>query len=435
MSAIGLELRRIRESSIARNAGWMVLGQGSGFLLQSIYFILIARLLGPSEYGLYAGAFALTSILGQYSAMGSGTLFLRYVSADRRQFSVYWGNILVTTTVASIAIVAVLGLASGKALGQGTRAITLLAAVANCFCFQITASAARVFQTFEQLRVTAALTLANNFARTLAAGAMLIALHRANAYQWSVATVALSLLTAMASVLVVTARFGRPRVSLAQVRRNLLEGFGYSFASSTATAYNDIDKTMLSHYGMNAANGVYSMAYRIIDVATIPILAIREAAMPSFFRGGLGGIRGAAPLALMLLKRALPLGVVAAGVVFATAPLIPHLAGSGFQETALAVRWLCLIPLFRSLHQMSGSAITGSGLQRYRTVSQMLAVGLNVGLNLWLIPRHGWLGAAWSSLATDGMLAIANCLVLLVMYRLAGQADAKQKTHLSPSPT
>jgi O-antigen/teichoic acid export membrane protein len=419
MSAISLELRRIRGSSIARNAGWMALGQGSGFLLQSVYFILIARLLGPFEYGLFAGAFALTSILGQYSAMGSGTLFLRYVTADRKQFSVYWGNILVTTTVASVLIVAALSLVSGEVLGTGSRVITLLAAVANCFCFQLTASAAKVFQTYEQLRITAALTLANNFARTLAAGVMLMVLHRASAYQWSAATVALSLLTAAASVVVVTVKFGSPSFSFVQMRRNLLEGFGYSFASSTATAYNDIDKTMLSHYGMNAPNGIYSMAYRIVDVATIPILAIREAAMPRFFRRGVDGIRGTAPLAVVLLKRAVPLGLLAAVIVFVTAPLIPHLAGSGFWETVSALRWLCLIPLFRSLHQMTGSAITGSGLQRYRTLSQMLAVTLNVGLNVWLIPRHGWLGAAWSSLATDGMLAAMNCVALVLMFQFA----------------
>jgi len=422
MSAIGHELRRIRASPMARNAGWMVLGQGSGFLLQSVYFVLIARLLGPSEYGLYAGAFALTSILGQYSAIGSGTLFLRYVTADRKQFSAYWANILVTTTAASVVIVVALALFSGKLLGPGTRGITLLAAVANCFCFQLTAAAAKVFQTFEQLRITAALTLTNNFARTLAAGVMLLVLHRANAYEWSAAAVALSFLIAVASVLVVTVRFGKPSLSLVQMRRNLVEGLGYSFASSTSTAYNDIDKTMLSHYGMNAANGIYSMAYRIIDVATIPILAIREAAMPRFFHRGIAGIRGVAPLAVVLLKRALPLGLLAGGIVFLTAPLVPRLAGSGFQETVLALRWLCLIPFFRSLHQMTGSAITGSGLQRYRTLSQVLAMGLNVGLNIWLIPRCGWRGAAWSSLATDGMLAVTNCSVLAAIYRFSPRA-------------
>ncbi len=421
MSAISLELRRIRRSPMARNAGWMMLGQGSGFLLQSIYFILIARLLGPSEYGMYAGAFALTSIIGQYSGMGSGTLFLRYVTADPRQFSVYWGNILMTTTAASILIVAILSSLPGQLLGSGSRPIVLLAAVANCFCFQLTASAAKVFQTYEQLRITAGLTLANNLARTLAAGAMLGFLHRASAYQWSVATVVLSLFTAAASVIIVTVKFGKPKFSMVQMRRDLLEGFGFSFASSTATAYNDIDKTMLSHYGMNAANGIYSMAYRIVDVATIPLLAIREAAMPRFFRSGAAGIRDAASLAAALLKRAVPLGLLATVVVFVTAPLIPHLAGSGFRETVSALRWLCLIPLFRSVHQMTGSAITGSGLQRYRTLSQLLAVAINIGLNVWLIPRHGWLGAAWSSLATDGLLALMNCGALAVMYRLAPQ--------------
>jgi O-antigen/teichoic acid export membrane protein len=430
MSAISVELRRICASSIARNAGWMVLGQGSGFLLQAAYFILIARLLGPSEYGVYAGAFAITSILGQYSAMGSGTLFLRYVTANPKQFSIYWGNILVTTTVASVVIVAALALLSGKVVAPGARAITLLAAVANCFCFQLTACAARVFQTFEQLRITAGLTLANNFARTLAAAVMLIALHRASACQWSVATLALSFLTATLSVLVVTVRFGRPAFSFDQVRRNLLEGFGYSFASSTATAYNDVDKAMLGYYGMNAANGIYSMAYRIIDVATIPVLAVREAAMPQFFRTGIAGIRSAAPFAFRLLQRTIPLGVLAALAILVTAPLVPHLAGSGFQETVPALRWLCLVPFFRSLHQMSGSAITGSGFQRYRTISQVLAVGLNVGLNVWLIPRYGWLGAAWSSLATDGMLAVVNCGTLAVMYWFAGQAAAMQRAQL-----
>ena len=79
---------------------------------------------------------------------------------------------------------------------------------------------------------------------------------------------------------------------------------------------------------------------------------------------------------------------------------------------------------------MSGSAITGSGLQRYRTGAQVLAVGLNVGLNVWLIPRHGWLGAAWSSLATDGTLAIVNCAMLVVMYRFAEHAVTSQGTRL-----
>jgi len=55
---------------------------------------------------------------------------------------------------------------------------------------------------------------------------------------------------------------------------------------------------------------------------------------------------------------------------------------------------------------MTGSALTGAGFQSWRTTAQVIAAVLNLGLNLWLIPRAGWLGAAWASVATDGALAI-----------------------------
>jgi O-antigen/teichoic acid export membrane protein len=422
MNILRRELQRIGDSSLARNAGWMVLGQGGGFFLQAAYFVLIARLLGPVEYGIFAGALALTSIIGQYSTMGSGTLFLRYVSADPEKFSLYWGNILLVTTLGGILVIAALSLLPARLLSAGSQSILVLVALSNCFCTQLTASAAKVFQTYELLRISAALNLAANFLRTLAAAAMLLAIHRASAYQWAVATVVVSLLVTVGAVITVTAKFGRPRFSLIHTRANLLEGFGFSFATSTSTAYNDLDKTLLSHYGMNAANGIYTMAYRIIDVAAIPVLSIREAALPRFFRSGATGVRGSAAVAVKLLKRAIPLGLVASVAVFVTAPLVPHLVGNGFRETVSALRWLCLIPLFRSFHQMTASAITGSGAQKYVTASQLAAVALNVGLNVWLIPRHGWLGAAWSSLATDGSLAVMNCSVLTVLYSAASRA-------------
>lgn len=418
LSALRLELRNIRSSALARNAGWMIFGQGSGLLFQSVYFILIARLLGPSQYGIFAGAFALTGILGQYCAMGTGTLFLRYVSAEPGRFQLYWGNILMVTTAFSLMVIAAVSIFAGRLLGPGTQTIALMAAIANCFCNQLTTASASVFQTLEQMRIAAMLNVATNFARAFAAAAMLAALHRASAAQWAVATAAVSAMAAGAAVATVTAKFGKPAFSLALAREHFAEGLGFAFATSTSTAYNDLDKAMLSHYGMNAANGIYTMAYRIVDVAAIPGLAIREAALPRFFRSGKASIQEAAALAFRLLKRALPLALIAALVVFLAAPVVPHLVGSGFRQTVVALRWLCIIPVFRSFHHMTGSAITGSGLQRYRTVSQAMAVALNIGLNLWLIPRHGWLGAAWSSLLTDGSLAIVNCAALALLCRI-----------------
>ena len=99
-------------------------------------------------------------------------------------------------------------------------------------------------------------------------------------------------------------------------------------------------------------------------------------------------------------------------VLFLGAPLIPHLVGNGFAAGVQALRWLCLLPAMRGIHQLTGCALTGMGFQRFRTAAQLSAAGLNLALNLLLIPRYGWHGAAWASLATDGSLAVATWLLL-----------------------
>ena len=99
--------------------------------------------------------------------------------------------------------------------------------------------------------------------------------------------------------------------------------------------------------------------------------------------------------------------------MFLGSPLIPHLVGRSFAESSLALRWLCLLPLFRSIHWSAGDALTGAGYQKVRLSTQAGAAAFNFALNVYLIPRYGWFGAAWSSLATDGALGAVNWMVIL----------------------
>ena len=272
--------------------------------------------------------------------------------------------------------------------------------------------AGQVFQTFEKMRITATLNLLTSLARTLTAGAMLIVLHRATALQWVVASAVVSAMAAITAVAMVTIKFGAPQINPRLFLKRGVEGAEYAISASADTAYNDLDKTMLSHYGMSAANGIYAMAYRVIDLATMPISSIQMASEPRLFQLGAVSLQGAAKFGRRLLKRGLLVSVMAAAGMFVLAPLIPVLVGKGFTESVSALRWLCLIPIFRSIHGITGGVLTGAGLQRYRTMAQITAVIINFGLNLWLIPTHGWHGAAWASLATDGVLGVINWSVL-----------------------
>jgi O-antigen/teichoic acid export membrane protein len=398
----------------------MMIGQGGNLLLQAVYFALLGRLLGSVQYGVFVGAFALTSLLATFSAMGSGTLLIRYVSTEHGRFAAYWGNVLITTTTVSAALIAGSTLIAPHVLNPASASLVLLAGIANCFCSEVTRNAAAVFQTFEKMKITAALNSFTGFSRVCAAAGMFVVLHHATVFQWAVATLAVSALAASASAITVTARYGWPTFSASLMVKKIPEGFSYSFASSTASVYNDIDKTMLSHYGMNAANGIYALAYRVIDVATIPMAAVRDAAVPRFFRDGSNDRQGLKNLTKRLTKRALVVTLLLAGVLYATAPLIPLVVGKSFAETVQAVRWLCFIPVLRSIHQMSGSAVMGMGKQNYRTASQLVVALVNLGLNLFWIPAYGWRGAAWSSLLSDALLAGCNWTLLLHLCRRRG---------------
>jgi O-antigen/teichoic acid export membrane protein len=94
------------------------------------------------------------------------------------------------------------------------------------------------------------------------------------------------------------------------------------------------------------------------------------------------------------------------------APIIPHLVGKSYMESVSALRWLCLIPVFRCFHLSAGDAIAGAGHQKYRLLSQSIAALGNLGLNIILIPKLGWLGAAWTSLGTDALLGVMNWVAL-----------------------
>jgi len=411
---------KIKNSLLARNAGWMFLGQGLSVVSQGVYFILLARLLGVLEYGIFAGAFAMVMVVANYCALGSHAVFLRYVSADHSRYALYWGNVLLTTlSIGSLVTLLVIGV--GPLLAHSySQSMLAWIAVANCLCAQLTFAAGRVFQTFELLRTTALLNLLTNLLRTIAAGLLLLGWHRITAGQWAFAAMLVSLVATVVAVWAVRRQYGPAEYSFRLALQRAGEGTVFALCYSTTSLYNDLDKAMLGHYGMDVANGVYTMAYRVVDVFTMPLQSIQAAAFPRFFKKGeAAGLGSTAGYALRIVKRSAPYGVLAAAVMFLTAPLIPKIVGHGFQESTAALRWLCLLPVFRSLHISAGDAIAGGGHVPMRLMTQAIAVVFNFAFNLYLIPRYSWHGAAWSSLATDGLLAILNWTVLLAMTERA----------------
>jgi O-antigen/teichoic acid export membrane protein len=392
-------------------------GQGISFLIQAFYFVLLARLLGTSQYGLLAGAVALVAVVSQYSPLGSGLLFLRYVSPDHSRFRMYWGNILMSVLLSGGLLVVGLRLAGRWLVGEASVPLLIPIAVSDCLFQQLNSCAGQVFQTFEKMKFSAALTLSSNLLRFILAAAMLATMGRASAWQWALASLIISATATLLALAIVTRQFGLPSFSPALFVKRAREGFVFAISGSTTAVYNDVDKVVLSHFGMNRANGIYAMAYRAVNIGTMPVMSVVSAAFPRFFREGAKGIAATVPMAKSLLRRTAVLGIGISAGLFIAAPLIPHVVGKSYAESVSALRWLCLIPFLRCFHLSAGDAIAGAGHQKFRLVSQSIAAIGNLLLNLYLIPRYSWLGAAWASLATDGVLGVMNWFALFQLKK------------------
>lgn len=410
-------LHRVRHSALAQNAAWLFAGQGASFVLQAGSFIALARLLKTTQYGLLAGVVALVTIVSQYGSMGAGPLFMRYVSADRSRFRLYWGNALISAVVVGGTVVLGLVLAGPWLIHRGSLTVIVLIGLGECIFVQLTASASYVFMTFEKMKLSATLAFLTSALRFVLVIVMLLVLHTASATQWAAASLGISAAVAAAATWIVTRSYGLPSFSFPLFFKKAGEGFVFSISGSATSVYNDVDKVVLSHYGMNAANGIYSMAYRVVNIGSMPAYSLVGAAMPRFYQAGVGGPAAVLPIARTLLKRTALLGLAAAVALYLFAPLLPTLAGRSYAEAVSALRWLCLIPLFRCFNLSAGDALSGAGDQKYRLLCQSIAAAGNLGLNLYLIPRYSWHGAAWASLITDGSLGAMHWMALLLLAR------------------
>ena len=413
-------LRALIKSKLARNTLWMSLGQGLRLLVQAAYFTIIARSLGANHYGSFVGVAALVGLVYPFGALGSGHLLVRSVARNKSEFPTAWGDALVTTAVCSSLLVTLVLLIS-RTLLPGTIPVklVLVVAIADIPGVSLITIAGQAFQSFELIKWTALITLLTSVNRLLGA-LMLVILHRhPTALEWGNVYLICTAVTATISTAITFFRLGTPVLRLRRSLRALWHGFHFSVTLSAQTIYNDIDKTMLARFSTLSATGIYGAAYRIIDVSFSPVLALLYSAYPNFFRTGSAGINSSFSYAKPLMGRAIAYAVLIACGLLLCAGGVPYVLGPEYAETTAALRWLSPLPLLKATHYFLADSLTGAGRQGLRSGIQAGVALFNVLINLWLIPRYSWRGAAWSSIASDALLAISVGIAVYILSRSA----------------
>jgi O-antigen/teichoic acid export membrane protein len=113
--------------------------------------------------------------------------------------------------------------------------------------------------------------------------------------------------------------------------------------------------------------------------------------------------------------------------LLAGAGIVPHILGGEYRLTVEALRWLAILPMLKVVHFFLSDALVGAGYQGLRTFIQVGVAVFNVLVNLWIIPIYSWRGAAWSSIASDALLACGIGAAALVLSRRSQTATGGTK--------
>jgi O-antigen/teichoic acid export membrane protein len=399
-----LRPRRWMQGTLAKDWSNLFAGQSIRLVLQGVYFLCVSRSLGPAQYGAFVAVTAMANIFSPYAGLGCGPLFQKNVRSGRREPALCWGNGLLATI--STGMLGTAMLCALAFLWLPNVPIFTIAAicVSDLIMARIVDLASSGFAASGIMSKTAVQNTIMSVLRVIGIVLLILRYREVTAAQWAWAYLITSIIGALFAFQQGMSLWGAPHVSFPALYEDMREGSFFSLSTSAQTVYNDIDKTMLARLSTFSATGIYAAAYRLIDTSLTPVRSLVSAAYPEVFRVGTAGIGATYSYARRLIRKSLIFGLVDFLGLIIIAPLLPHILGPKYAGITQAVQLLAFIPIMRCVHWFLADALSGANAHALRAYIQVGVAFLNTGLNFLVLPRWSWVGAAWTSLASDAAL-------------------------------
>jgi O-antigen/teichoic acid export membrane protein len=409
---------------LAQDTLTMTTGLGLRTVAQTVIFLIVAHVLGVNGYGAFAAVVALASALATFVGLGTQVLLVRNLARDTDTFAESWGVVLGAITISVPIIVIIYLITAWLILPQSISfLIVLVIGIADLVFGPFTVCAINVYRGHEHIGKATRLLLAQVFIRLVAAVLLLILSSFLPSiqwlYTWAVFYAGTHFLAAVYALRQVFHDFGKPVFpSWCHFLYCLREGLPFSFGGIALRLYADIDKTMLARLSTLEIAGVYSVAYRIVDIATLPLHAFLNTAQTRFFRAGHGGAKGVVSYALNVFPLPLIYCLLAGAFLCLSADLLPWCLGKEYDEAVSALRWLAWLPAASLIRLFAQMALLTSGHQKNAVWILIFGAITNIILNLWLIPIMHWHGAVIATYVAEGfMTAIMVGLFVLTKIR------------------
>lgn len=412
---------------ILRNIFSLLTGRIVAKGLAFVGFATLARYLGVERFGVYGTVMAYLTFFAAMADFGMATVTTREVAQDYANSDQYFSHVGVLRLIFTISAYILLALIAGVANLSNYSLPFIMVCGVFLFPEAFRNLGISMLSGYERMDLVAVFEMISPFFRYLPFLAIIMmGLPVETAF-----TVLVLSWTVLAGIgLLLTRRYCLTRwlmpISRQKLREIIREAVPFGVLFILSEIYFRSDIVMLSVMKGHAAVGFYNSAFKFIETSLFIPISIVNALLPVMSRSFVSD-KNAYQRLYVQATRILAMGVlpVVIGVSFFSKHVILFVYDSEYLPSAPALSLLIWTLLFIFINAPVGNILATS---RRMYAFLPYAVGntlLNVVLNLFLIPRYGFIGACFTTVLTE----ITGFLTQLYFaHRIIGGASQILKT-------
>ena len=404
-------------SIYARNAAWIVAGDASARVAAIVLFVVVARLLSPTEFSYFYFALVFVPLLLVPSSIGLNTVLVREIARRPNEAaSMFVSAFTSRSALGVVALVAAVAVAPFFTDSGDALAVVVLVG-AGLLLDELVALTRTVFIAFDRAQLGALVTFANRVVTTVLIVASAVAGGRVIAV--SVAYLAGSALAATLALALVRRHFFRLQLSTwsRTVATSLLvAGVPIGIANFLNTALLRADAVILQAIRGPVEVATYGIAYRFFESFLFVSWGVAAATLPRLARASsvqeaMDALQHSFATVFLFY---LPFAVT---TPFAAEWIVTTVFSAKYEAAAGVAGVLAIATVWYATAHVARTAAIAVG--RTKLVAWVAAVALvvNLGANVLLIPSYGFTAAAWMTLATAFLEAVLLLALVAASHR------------------
>lgn len=398
---------------------------GLRLVVQAGTLLIVARMLGPREFGAFAGVAALAVILGTLSSFGTHLVLLGEVSKEPARREGVLRFALPTTLLCGVALLAIYLAICMLALREADVAFRVLLALGAAETILqpligLCASEHHGLGRIARAQLLAAVPLVLR----LFAAAAVFAFRpsdplSAYAYGYGIA----SLLALVLVIPTLPAPWPRPALWRLPRMAELRDAVGYAALNITKAGPAELDKTLAIKLLPLASAGVYGVGARVIGAITLPVTAMTLSALPRLFRDGESQPHRTGRLLRWMFGAAAAYSLVLAGILWLAAPVFDWIFGAKYHGINQVIRWLCIAVPGMALRLTAGNVLMALGKPWMRVGFETCGLLMLIVASAVLTARMGTIGMPLALAWSEWVMAIVGGALVFVARHI-GQGSA-----------